>query len=271
MQDSVIVHPLVLIGALDHYKRIDAKRVIGIVLGTVENHTFTDPVLKTTITYTEKHLRNSFAIPFEEEDNLWFYDTSFFDKLLKMHYKVNKNEQLLGWYFVNSLKSKDQNISTKERNIEISKSFLQHVEAPITLELDIAADDIPCAVFEYKQGNYAKTNFRIESSESEEVGVEFLMNKFAPVTDYDSQSTENLKKSLEKYEERLQVILSSINKMIETGVVNYYLIDCFQKCLNEIKKGRGTKYNEVNDINDHKAIEMCKRAISVKENDEKNE
>merc|ERR1712035_59227 len=101
MQDAVIVHPLVLFAALDHFKRINAKRVIGILLGTKEKRTFTDPMTKSTISYTETHLSNSFAIPFEEEKDLWFYDTSYFQKFLEMQYKVNNNEKLLGWYFVN--------------------------------------------------------------------------------------------------------------------------------------------------------------------------
>lgn len=269
MQDAVIIHPLVLLAALDHYKRINAKRVIGILLGTKEKHTFSDSKTNTKITYTETHIRNSFAIPFEEETNLWFYDTSFFEKFLEMSYKVNNNEKLLGWYFVNNNKIRNNKMFSKERNIEISKSFLRHVENPLTLEFDIDADDIPCSIFEYKKGEYIRTYFRIESSESEEVGVEFLMNKFAQKTDIDSQSSKNIIKSLYKYEERLKVILKSINNMLETGKRDYFLIDFFQKCLNAIKRGPNSIYNKTNDTNDLNAIELCKKAIEIEDFNQK--
>ncbi|KAF7703913.1 26S proteasome regulatory subunit RPN8 [Cucumispora dikerogammari] len=269
MQDAVIVHPLVLLATLDHYKRINSKRVIGILLGTKEKHTFTDPISKSQISYTETHLRNSFAIPFEEEKDLWFYDTSYFEKLLEMNYKVNNNEKLLGWYYCSDSQIKGEGMFSKERNMEISKSFLPHVSNPLTLEVHVDSDDIPCSVFEYEQGKYSRTYFRIESSESEEVGVEFLMNRFAPQTDYDTQSVTNITYALKKYESRLQVILNSINKMLETNSKNYFLIDYFQKCLNAIKRGPHSVYNEIHDLNDINTIELCKGVIEI-ENNNKN-
>lgn len=264
MQDTVIIHPTVLFSTLDHFKRMSSKKIIGILLGDKETHTFTDSKNNATLTYTEIHVRNSFAIPFEDQKDFWFYDTSFFEKFLKMQYKVNSSEKLLGWYFINSDRLNDNEILTKSRQIEISKSFLKFCPDPLSLEIDLTKEDIPCQVYEYKQGKYNKAFFRISPSEAEDVAIEFLSNKFLPIEDNNTMNIETVKESLLKYKENLSNILQSINKMIEKGEKNYFLMDLFQKCLNEANKLNFDLFEQNSDLNDLKSMEICNKILDKK-------
>ncbi len=63
-RENVVVHPLVLLSVVDHYKRHTTnplKRVVGVLLGSREKN--------------QVDITNSFAVPFEEDlDNptVWF-------------------------------------------------------------------------------------------------------------------------------------------------------------------------------------------------------
>jgi 26S proteasome regulatory subunit N8 len=68
----VVVHPTVLLSAVDHYDRVakdTKKRVIGALMGTYDHQTDQQRKLQVT---------NCFAIPFEEDkddpDNIWYLD-----------------------------------------------------------------------------------------------------------------------------------------------------------------------------------------------------
>ena len=90
VHSKVVVHPIVLLSAVDHYNRVaknTKKRVVGILLG--ESY---KGVLDVT---------NSYAVPFEEDErdpNIWFLDHSFHEAMFAMFKKVNAREKLVGWY-----------------------------------------------------------------------------------------------------------------------------------------------------------------------------
>ena len=79
---EVVVHPLVLLSAVDHYNRAakDKKgaRGIGVLLGS---------------TFQGKcDVTNSFAVPFEEDrrnPQVWYLDHSFLEKMERMFRKIN--------------------------------------------------------------------------------------------------------------------------------------------------------------------------------------
>lgn len=79
--DKVVLHPLVLLSVVDHYNRVakdTKKRVVGVLLGEVWKG--------------QVDVTNSFALPFEEDDNdtnIWFLDHSYLDAMFKMFKKVN--------------------------------------------------------------------------------------------------------------------------------------------------------------------------------------
>src|SRR5579859_5814826 len=90
---QVIVHPLVLLSAVDHYNRAakgTKKRVVGILLGQNNGSTI--------------NVANSFAgipipsydidkVPFEEDDkdpSVWFLDHTYIDDMNTMFKKNNR-------------------------------------------------------------------------------------------------------------------------------------------------------------------------------------
>ena len=87
---KIVVHPLVLLHAVDHYNRVakdTKKRVVGILLGETRNG-----VIEAT---------SSYALPFEEDErdpSIWFLDHSYHEEMYKMCRKVNVREKLVGWY-----------------------------------------------------------------------------------------------------------------------------------------------------------------------------
>mmetsp|Transcript_27066 Transcript_27066/g.105338 ORF Transcript_27066/g.105338 Transcript_27066/m.105338 type:complete len:149 (+) Transcript_27066:155-601(+) len=87
---SVAVHPIVLLGVVDHFNRVSKhtnKRAVGILLGQTSRG-----VVSCT---------NSFAVPFEEDakdTSVWFLDHNFLENMMEMTRKVNAREQIVGWY-----------------------------------------------------------------------------------------------------------------------------------------------------------------------------
>jgi len=87
---KIVVHPIVLLHAVDHYNRVakdTKKRVVGILLGETRNG-----VIQAT---------SSYALPFEEDErdlSIWFLDHSYHEEMYKMCRKVNVREKLVGWY-----------------------------------------------------------------------------------------------------------------------------------------------------------------------------
>lgn len=79
--DKVVLHPLVLLSVVDHYNRVakdTKKRVVGVLLGD---------------TYKgQVDVTNSFAVPFEEDDQdptIWFLDHSYLENMAHMFKKIN--------------------------------------------------------------------------------------------------------------------------------------------------------------------------------------
>jgi 26S proteasome regulatory subunit N8 len=78
---EVVVHPLVLLSAADHYNRVakdTKKRVVGVLLGSRHRN--------------EVDITNSFAVPFEEDPrnpSVWFLDHNFLETMFWMFKKVN--------------------------------------------------------------------------------------------------------------------------------------------------------------------------------------
>jgi hypothetical protein len=79
--EKVVLHPLVLLSVVDHYNRVardTKKRVVGVLLGD---------------TYKgQVDVTNSFAVPFEEDDqdpSIWFLDHSYLENMFHMFKKVN--------------------------------------------------------------------------------------------------------------------------------------------------------------------------------------
>lgn len=81
--EQVVVHPLVLLSVVDHYKRMSlapGKRVTGVLLGQWSGHVV--------------NVTNSYAIPFEESDSdpsVWFLDHNYHESMAELYKKVSGN------------------------------------------------------------------------------------------------------------------------------------------------------------------------------------
>lgn len=90
---EVVVHPLVLLSAVDHYTRVakdTQKRVVGVLLGT---HRRPSPG---TNGPTIVDVTNSFAVPFEEDlrnPAVWFLDHDYLDTMYWKFKKVNSESE----------------------------------------------------------------------------------------------------------------------------------------------------------------------------------
>lgn len=80
--DQVAVHPLVLLSVVDHYNRVRptlGKRVVGVLLGRWTGS-------------RQLHVTNSYAIPFEENENdptIWFLDHNYHENMSELFKKVS--------------------------------------------------------------------------------------------------------------------------------------------------------------------------------------
>lgn len=75
----VTVHPLTLLSVVDHYNRVNKdvapRRVVGILLGSIA-HGVVD-------------VMSCYAVPFEEDGDVWFLDHNFHETMARMCRKVN--------------------------------------------------------------------------------------------------------------------------------------------------------------------------------------
>ncbi|KAI5187123.1 26S proteasome regulatory subunit N8 [Nematocida homosporus] len=165
---KVVVHPLVLLSAVDHYRRMDQPRVVGTLLGRIENGVV--------------HITNSYAVPFDEVEGssgVWFFDTSYNDSMYKLFNKVNSMEVILGWYHTG--------VDLHKNDLQITQTFQTYTKDPILAVIDVehSSEGTPVKCYrlekEIKSSTetakfvFAHAPFEIEAEEAEEVGVEQLI------------------------------------------------------------------------------------------------
>lgn len=173
---NVVVHPIVLLSAVDHYHRVlgdtkgsqGKKRVVGVLLGSSE---------KGTVDVT-----NSFAVPFEEDVKnpaIFFLDHNYLDTMFKMYKKVNAREKIMGFY--------SSGPKIKESDIKIDGLMRRFCPKPVFVLIDVRPDveGIPTTAYVSVEevesdGKEIQRSFKhIPSSvgafEAEEVGVEHLL------------------------------------------------------------------------------------------------
>ena len=169
--EEVIVHPLVLLGVVDHYHRVakeSNKRVVGVLLGeTYKGHLDID---------------NSFAVPFEEDPQdpkVWFLDHNYLETMFGMFKRINAREKIVGWY--------SSGPGVKLPDIQINESFKRYEANPIFVVIDVQASEsleLPAQAYLSKEEvseegsivrNFVHLPTILGCSEPEEVGVEHLL------------------------------------------------------------------------------------------------
>ena len=115
--DRVVLHPLVLLSAVDHFNRVGNvsrnARVVGALLGA------------TKIIDGKRVLdvSNSFAVPFDEDSkdtSVWYLDHDYLDEMFKMYRKVNAKERIVGWYHTGP--------ELRANDTEINEIFKEYAE-----------------------------------------------------------------------------------------------------------------------------------------------
>ncbi|KAL3318689.1 26S proteasome non-ATPase regulatory subunit 7 [Cichlidogyrus casuarinus] len=172
--NKVVVHPLVLLGVVDHFNRLGKvtsgqRRVIGVLLGS-SRHGVLD-------------VSNSFAVPFEEDskdDSVWYLDHDYLESMFSMFKKVNARERIVGWYHSGPKLYKS--------DIKINELFRKYVPSSVLVVVDVGMrenDGLPTEAYiaveeVHDDGSPTSKTFEhlpseIGAEESEEVGVEHLL------------------------------------------------------------------------------------------------
>jgi len=177
IHQKVIVHPIVLLSAVDHYNRVaknTKKRVVGMLLGESS---------KGVVDVT-----NSYAVPFEEDERdpkIWFLDHSFHEAMFGMFKKVNAREKLVGWYSTGP--------KIRPGDLQIDQLVRRYTSNPVMVIIDVKPKElgIPTeayhAVEEILEGKQQQWTFKhvpseIGALEAEEVGVEHLLRDVKDTT-----------------------------------------------------------------------------------------
>jgi 26S proteasome regulatory subunit N8 len=117
---KTILHPLVLLSAVDHYNRVAKdtnKRVCGVLLGQLNNGV--------------ANITSSFAIPFEEDVNntlSWYLDHTYLENFIALHKKVT-SERILGWYSSSPL--------INNNDLDVHEVFRRYCEEPIFICINV--------------------------------------------------------------------------------------------------------------------------------------
>jgi len=167
---DVVVHPIVLLGVVDHYNRVakgTTKRVVGTLLGEVSDFSL--------------HITNCFAVPFEEDPRdpqVWFLDHNYHESMFAMFKKVNTKERIVGWYSTGP--------KIKPSDLSIHELYRRYCPEPVLVVMDVQPKDLELPMEAYYSVQeqtsdevFKRTFLHVQSTvgafEAEEVGVEHLL------------------------------------------------------------------------------------------------
>lgn len=228
--EKVIVHPLVLLSAVDHYNRVAAntkKRVVGVLLGQSSAGVI--------------NVANSFAVPFEEDEknpNVWFLDHNYVEGMNEMFKKVNAKEKMIGWYHSGP--------KLRKSDLEINELFKRYTPNPVLVVIDVKPNDISIPTDAYlsveeihDDGTATTKTFMhvpsaIEAEEAEEIGVEHLLRdvKDNAVGTLSTRVSEQLT-SLKGLHQHLREIHRYLGKVVSGALpVNHQILYNLQDIFN---------------------------------------
>nr|VZI39509.1 unnamed protein product [Spirometra erinaceieuropaei] len=152
---KVTVHPLVLLGVVDHYNRM------GKVSGG----------------------QKRVVVPFEEDptdSSVWFLDHDYLENMFAMFKKVNARERIVGWYHSGP--------KLCANDIKINELFRKYTQNSVLVVVDVRtkeSDGLPTEAYiaveeVHNDGSPTTKTFdhllsEIGAEEAEEVGVEHLL------------------------------------------------------------------------------------------------
>lgn len=245
--DRVIVHPLVLLSAVDHFNRVGNvsrnARVVGCLLGCtkiIDGKRVLD-------------ISNSFAVPFDEdskEDKVWYLDHDYLDTMFNMFRKVNAKERVVGWYHTGP--------ELHANDTEINDIFKKYTPKAVLCVVETTTNDwsLPtrayyCTEEVNDDGKPSTKTFNhlpveIGAEEAEEVGVEHLCRDvFNNTQGTLSQKIGAQIKGLKGFGQKLEQI-SQYLKDVAAGKLpmNYKIIYGLQDIFNLLPDVTGEEFNE---------------------------
>ncbi|KAL6122710.1 hypothetical protein NUSPORA_00239 [Nucleospora cyclopteri] len=220
----VEITPMVLLSAVDHYKRQSYQRVLGILLGN--------------ITETKIVVTNSFAVPFEENDDGFFLDTSYLTNMHELFHKVNNKEKIVGFYHTGPKMYKT--------DVDISKTIELFCDNPILaiINVHLNSEDIPVQAFKLNhKEQFENLNVKIGADENEEVGVEHLLRDIKETCGSTLKDRLNvIKSSIIMYEQALSNIIQYLGKKH----LNTNILKLLQEICNDIPRmTKGIEFKEI--------------------------
>jgi len=229
---QVVIHPIVLLSTVDHYNRVvlvPDQRLIGILLGTSSRG-----VVDVT---------NSFAVPFEEDENdhnIWFLDHNFHEQMYAMFKKVNASENVVGWYSTGP--------KLRQNDHEIHQLLKRYTTNPVMVIIDVKPKDdlgIPTKAYvqveEVNESSQEKIsvsfqliNSEIGALEAEEVGVEHLLRDVKDTTISTLTTRVNEKMiALRSLVNHLQEMSAYLTKVVDGQLpINHQVIASIQDIFN---------------------------------------
>eukprot|EP00388_Colpodella_angusta_P002873 GDKJ01010144.1.p7 GENE.GDKJ01010144.1~~GDKJ01010144.1.p7 ORF type:complete len:324 (+),score=77.80 GDKJ01010144.1:33-974(+) len=245
---QVVVHPLVLLNVVDHYKRSASgnKRVVGTLLGEVEGN--------------EIHVTNSFAVPFDEDvkdPTVSFIDHNYLEHMLRMFKKVSPKERVVGWYSTGP--------KIRPADLDIHELYRRYCPQPAYVIIDVEPQENQLPTEAYLSVEqpashrlFAKTFIHVPSSvgayEAEEVGVEHLLRDIrnSQTTTLTSSVSEKLI-ALQTLAKRLREIVSYLDDvLLDKLSVHHPILFNLQEL-----------FNKLPDLNDNEMV----KAFTVETND----
>ncbi|CAH0381422.1 unnamed protein product [Bemisia tabaci] len=177
---KVIVHPLVLLSAVDHFNRMGKigshSRVVGILLGSWKPK-------------GELDVSNSFAVPFDEDEkdkSVWYLDHDYLENMYGMFKKVNAREKVVGWYHTGP--------KLCQNDVAINELIRKYCPNSILVIIDVKPRDLGLPTEAYRaieevhdDGTPTSRTFEhvpseMGAEETEEVGVEHLLRDIKDTT-----------------------------------------------------------------------------------------
>eukprot|EP00924_Labyrinthula_sp_SR-Ha-C_P011366 snap_masked-scaffold_36-processed-gene-2.78-mRNA-1 protein AED:0.02 eAED:0.02 QI:0/-1/0/1/-1/1/1/0/310 len=254
---NAIIHPLVLLSVVDHYHRTGTnkkrdKRALGVLLGssTPDQNGETATI----------DVRNSFAVPFEEDnkDNkIWFLDHTFLENMAEMFKKVSANEKIVGFYSTGP--------KIRANDLDIDLRFQKYVQSPLFLIVDLSNENVsvPCSTYVSEEivnekkstsRSFRTVKNKVAAYEAEEVGVEHLLRDIHdPTVSTLSARVKNKKTGLSSLMGKLEEIYSFLGKVQKGEArMNNEIIYNIQEILNLLPNLK---------------LEELVKALNVKNND----
>merc|ERR1712216_806579 len=231
--DEVVVHPLVLLSVVDHFRRVEEddsedKRVVGVLLGEYRKGRL--------------DVTSSFAVPFEEDENdpsIWFLDHSYLEKMSGMFRRINAKEKIVGWYSTGP--------KIRAADLDIHALFAEYCASPVFCIIDVRPDRVGIPVSAYlceneirddgtqkEEKTFVHVPSAIEAFEAEEIGVEHLLRdvKDNTVSTLATQVAEKIT-SLQGLEKRLVEIKKYMDLVVDgTLPVNHEIMGPLQDSFN---------------------------------------